>query len=405
MNGMRVAYLHYLYGEDTALHHVRQFAAAARRLGAQVDVHAMNLAPPDVGDGGDGGDGGAGGGGTRSARLRRALKRRWGRYLHEPKEVVWNARYLRRETALLRAARPDVVLVRDHALTASAVVAAARLDLPLVLELNAPARELALYFGEYFHYPLLPEWIEGWKLRRAGAVTAVSAALKDFLLARHALREESVTVVPNGADLAAFHPGVPPDAEVRAAFGGRPVVGFAGSFQAFHGAGLLAEMTLRVAAARPAACFLFVGDGPEAAAVRARTAPLGERVRFTGRVPHERVPALVAAFDVGVLPETAFYASPLKVMEWMAAGRAVAAPAYGTVREILDDGATGLLFPPRDLDALVAAVLLLVDRPGLRHTLGQAAAARARAALSWDHNAGLVLAVCARAAARRGGAA
>jgi hypothetical protein len=70
VNGMRVAYLHYLYGEDTALHHVRQFAAAARRLGAQVDVHAMNLAPPDAGD--------AGGGGTRSARLRRALKRRWG---------------------------------------------------------------------------------------------------------------------------------------------------------------------------------------------------------------------------------------------------------------------------------------------------------------------------------------
>jgi glycosyltransferase involved in cell wall biosynthesis len=385
---MRIAYLHYLYGEDTAHHHVRQLAAAARELGHEVAVHAMNLAPPPAG---------AAAAPALAARARRWLKRRGSRWLHEPKELLWNAPYLRRELALLGSRpRPDVLLVRDHALTASAVPVASCLGLPLVLEFNAPARELGLYFDEYVHYPLLADWLEGWKLRRAGAVTAVSGALKDYLVARHRLAPERIAVVPNGVDLAAFRPAA--DGEVGSP--GAAIVGFVGSFQRFHGADLLAEMALQVAAARPAVRFLFVGDGPQAAAVRRRTAPLGDRVRFTGLVPHAAVPELVSTFDIGVLPESSFYASPLKVVEWMAAGKAVVAPRRAPLAELLADGDEGLLFPPRDLAALVAAVLRLVDLPELRRSLGRAAAARARRALSWRENARQVAAVCEEAIGR-----
>ena len=44
---MKIAYFHYLHGQDTALHHVRQFAEAVRSLGHPISVHAMNLAPTD----------------------------------------------------------------------------------------------------------------------------------------------------------------------------------------------------------------------------------------------------------------------------------------------------------------------------------------------------------------------
>jgi len=73
---------------------------------------------------------------------------------------------------------------------------------------------------------------------------------------------------------------------------------------------------------------------------------------------------------------------------------------YGPLAEVLSDGESGLLFPPRDRDALVAAVLRLIDHPAQRRALGQAAAVRARAALSWEHNAERVLAVCETAVAR-----
>ena len=122
-------------------------------------------------------------------------------------------------------------------------------------------------------------------------------------------------------------------------------------------------------------------------------APRGKRRRplgggqISGGVPHARVPHLVASLDVGVLPDTSFYACPLKIVEWMAAGRAIVAPRYGPVEDLLEDGAQGLLFPPRDLEALVAAVLRLVDQPRLRQELGSAAAVRAAGSLSWSDNA------------------
>src|SRR5436853_5971427 len=101
-------------------------------------------------------------------------------------------------------------------------------------------------------------------------------------------------------------------------------------------------MALRVAALRPRVRFLLVGDGPGAGMARDRLAPLGDRVVVTGSVPHAEVPGLVAAFDIGVLPESSFYACPLKVIEWMAAGKAVVAPCRGPLREVLADGEEGV---------------------------------------------------------------
>jgi len=136
--------------------------------------------------------------------------------------------------------------------------------------------------------------------------------------------------------------------------------------------------------------------------VRQAVHHIGPRVRMTGRVPHDAVPGLVAAFDIGVLPDTAFYCSPLKVVEWMAAGRAVVAPGYPSLGDLVTNGTDGLLFTPRDADALVGAVVALVDDPGRRHALGRAARVRAETRLTWRQNAERVLGACRDAVARAG---
>jgi glycosyltransferase involved in cell wall biosynthesis len=381
---MRIAYLHYLYGQDTALNHVRQFTAAARGLGHQVDVHAMNLARDDRADPEP----------PLASRLRRALKDRASRYLHEPKELLWNLRYVRKEQRLLRWAAPDVLLVRDHLLTASCIPVARRLRLPLVLEVNAPVDESHLYLDQYLHLPWFPERLERWKVRHADAVTAVSSSLKQHLIDRYGIAADRVTVVPNGADLHLFRPGCPADPAVRWAVGDGPVVGFVGSFQKWHGTDLLARLITEVAAARPAVRFLLIGSGPEVDTLRHLTSAVGDRVIFTGHVPHARIPGLVANLDIGVLPEADFFRCPLKVIEWMAAGKAVVVPRYAPLQDLIDDGVHGMLFPPRDAQALIGTVLRLVDEPELRQALGAGAAARARASLSWRDNARRVLTAC-----------
>lgn len=392
---MHLAYLHYLYGDDTAHHHVRQFSTAAQDLGHRVDVHAMNLASPA-----SSGEGAEGPPPPFSAQLRGALKRRLAKYLHEPKELYWNLRYLRRERKLLSTDPPDVLLVRDHLITSSCVRVAEHLGRPLVMEMNAPAAESGLYLDEYFHLPWVAEALEGYKLRHAHGITVVSGALGEFLAERHGLDPEKITVVPNGADLARFHLAVTPAEDLPAALGPGPVVGFVGSFETWHGSDLLATMARNVGTARPETSFLFVGDGPEAPHLRSATAPLGDRIHFTGRVAHDRVPPLIAAFDIGVVAAAGFYMCPLKLIEWMAMGRAVVAPRQGPLEELIDDGVEGLLFEPRDPEALTNAVLRLVDDQELRRSLGTAAAARAHSSLSWTDNARRVLAACEGAQAR-----
>jgi glycosyltransferase involved in cell wall biosynthesis len=390
---MRIAYLHYLVESDTGRHHARQFAAGARALGHQVDEHAMNLAP------------GAGGHPGGRPTLRDRLKKHLSYWLHEPKEILWNLPYARREQALIAAARPDVILVRDHLLTASCVPVARRLGLPLVLEMNSPADESRLYFGEYLHLPFVARALEGYKLRHADAVTVVSSTLGRLLADTYRIPEDRIRVVPNGADLDVFRPDTVPDPGMTRAAGDGPVIGFVGSFRRWHGTDLLVRMTVEVAAARPATRFLLVGDGPEAGAVRAALAPLGPRLVMTGRVPHARVPGLTAAFDIGVLPETLFYGSPLKVIEWMAAGRSIVAPGYPALGDIIENGTHALLFRPGDAADFTRTVLRLVDDPALRHRLGESAAARARGTLSWIDNATRVVAACHAAIRRRAGRA
>jgi glycosyltransferase involved in cell wall biosynthesis len=389
---VRIAYLHFLTEGDTGRHHVRQFVAGARALGHQVDVHAMNLAPA--------GDGSLPAGGLLRGSARRIARRLLARYLHEPKELIWNVRYISRGTRLLRSQAPDVLLVRDPLLNVSCVPIARQLGLPLALEVNAPAAERDLYFSEHLHLPFVARWTEAYKLRHADAVTVVSTSLKDHLVVEYGIPGEKITIAPNGADLELFHPAVQPANDV-APRGSGPVVGFVGSFRKWHGTDLLAGMIREVGAARPHVRFLLVGDGPEADALRAATDGLRERVVFTGRVPHERVPALVAALDIGVMPHSNFYGSPLKVIEWMAAGRAIVAPDLPPLRDVIVNGTEGLLFPPRDGVALTRSVLRLVDDPPLRSRLGAAAANRARSSLSWQHNARLILSACEDARRRR----
>jgi glycosyltransferase involved in cell wall biosynthesis len=388
---MRIAYLHYLIPDDGALLHVQQFAAGCRALGHRVDVHAMNLAPPEPVPGESV---------SWTRRARGALKQRLSRALHEPKELLWNWRYRRKERDLLLQDRPDVLLVRDHLITSSCVRVARDLDLPLVLELNAPAAESRLYFDEYWHLPFISERLEAYKLRAANLVTVVSTALRDHLVEQYRVPESKFLVNPNGVDLDRFTPDVDPEPGLKSG-DGEVVVGFVGSFAPWHGSALLARLIVEVLRARPNVRFLLVGDGPDRALVESAARPFGRRVTFTGRIAHARIPSIVTALDVAVTAEAAFYQSPLKVPEWMACGRAVVAPGYGPLRELIEDGVHGLLFTPRDLGSLVSAVLRAIDDPDLRRRLGKAAAARARGSLSWTMNAGRVVGAIEPILARR----
>ncbi len=382
---MRIAYVHYIETRDSAFNHVRQFVDAARRLGHEVDVYSPRRAAPVS----------EGSASTPSRRSRRSMIRTAAaKYLHEPRLLAQNVAYLPAEIGFLRRQQPDVLLARDAPLVTSYLISARRLRVPLVVEANAPVLESRLYQPEYWNLPILPQWLEGRKLARADRIVVVSQALKAHFETRHELDPEKITVAHNGADLSRFSSRKSWDRSIPGSFRAGQVVGFVGSLHAWHGPRLLAQMIRDVARLRPATCFIVVGTGPGYPEVQALTAALDGRIYFPGSVSHERVPGFVTSFDVAVMPDSNTYGSPMKVVEWMAAAKPIAAPRYAPLEELIQSGTHGLLFEPGDRHALTTAVLRLLDETDYARSLGRAAFEKARTELSWEQNARRVLQAC-----------
>ena len=383
---LRISYLHYLYGGGTPLHHVNQFTAAARRLGHEVNVHSMNLLQPDDGESN---------GSSRSGGLRSTLRRHLSRYLHEPKELLWNFEYIRRQLEIVKDDDPDVLLVRTHQLTCAAGKVRTKTQVPLVAEVNAPADELSLFGNNYFHVPGVARRAEEYLLKRADRIVVVSGPLRDHFVETYGLPTEKIIVNPNGGDTERFRPDID-GSRLRNEYrlGDGLVVGFVGSFHPWHGLDLLEHIVSRLASQKTK--FLLVGEGPEWESFRAKIAarPCGEHVVFTGGIPHDAVSEHVAAMDIALVPNLGFYMCPLKLLEYMAAGKAIVAPNRASVAELVKSGEQALLFEPEDPIAATNAIEDLARNADLRRSLGEAARAKVLESLTWQHNAERVIEAC-----------
>ena len=233
-------------------------------------------------------------------------------------------------------------------------------------------------------------------IARADALIAVSAALKDGLVALGAPAEK-VTVLRNGVDLDAFRP-LPDRAAARAE------LGFDGP--TLLSVGLLIErkrhhLTIEALAQLPGHRLVIAGEGPERSALEALAARLGvgDRVRLVGPVPHARLPLYYGAADVMVLASSREgWANVL--LESMACGTpVVATPAWGS-REAVSAAEAGVVIEEATPTAVAAGVRRVLER------LPDRAATRAYAEqFGWDETTAGQLALFRRVLARAGMAA
>jgi glycosyltransferase involved in cell wall biosynthesis len=203
-------------------------------------------------------------------------------------------------------------------------------------------------------------------LRRARAVVVPSAYLREIALG-WGLDPARVTVIPNPAPEL---PPLPSRDEARAALGiGGFALGTAGRLTAQKALGDALDAVARVQDVQ----LLVLGDGPERAALERHAARLGlgEHVRFLGAGSRADVLTLFSAVDA-VLLTSAWENMPHTLLEALAVGTPVIATAVGGIPEVLSDGENGLLVPPRDLDAITAAVERLARDSALRGALAEA---------------------------------
>jgi glycosyltransferase involved in cell wall biosynthesis len=218
----------------------------------------------------------------------------------------------------------------------------------------------------------------------AATLVAVSHEVAEYLLQFPAARGR-VHVVGNGVnpdrfpeDLRASLPGD------RGAF----TVGFVGTLKPWHGLPVLVEAFSRQHHLWTDVRLLIVGDGPEKSALLEDLERRGllNAAQLTGAVSPDAIPGLLASMDVAVAPYpdlADFYFSPLKVYEYMAAGRAVVASRIGQLADLIQHEVNGLLCPAGDAAALAAALERLRARPELLRRLGSAARETVRRKHTW----------------------
>lgn len=294
------------------------------------------------------------------------------------------------EAALERAvaeARPDLIYERYGPFAVAGGIVARRHDIPHILEVNAPlAREGALYRNQALGEAASA--LEASAFDTAGAILAISTELRDELVADGA-EAGRIHVVPNGFDAARFRPA-PVGVEAPVTFG------FVGGLRAWHGIADMAEAFRRVVAREFDCRLLVVGVGPEEGRLRALAAELPGRVTLTGAVAHDEVPGLLRRIDVALAPYPSlerFYYSPLKILEYMGAGRAIVASRIGQVGELLADGETALTVPPGDAAGLAEAMARLAGDAGFRSRLGARAAEVAHREHGWASRIGRIVAI------------
>lgn len=203
--------------------------------------------------------------------------------------------------------------------------------------------------------------------RFASRFVAVSEPDRRRMVEIEGVQPEKTAVIPTalvrrdsaGARDVRAELGIPPDG---------PVVGTVASMRPPKALHVLVDAFAELLRSMPDAWLLMVGDGesrPEVEAY-AHERGLGERVIFTGDRPD--VPAFIDAFDVSAISSD-HEGTPLFVFESMAQGRPVVATAVGGVGDVIEDGRSGVLVPPRDPSALARALELLLRDPGRREEL------------------------------------
>lgn len=270
---------------------------------------------------------------------------------------------------LAAAARGGYDLVHAHYLTPTALlglVASVLRGKPLVIT----AHGTDIYSGRG---ALIRMGIRA-AVRRSCRVITVSRFLAGELTAAFGPPKREVLVSDMGVDTERFVPG--DKSRLKASLGmsdAVPHLVYVGSFTEHKGVEDLADALALLADRGVAFRATLVGDGPLKDDIEERLHHLGDRVRLAPSSPHTKLPGLLAAADLFVLPSRREGVGLLVCLEALSCGVPVVATRAGGLPELVKDGMNGALVDPADPIALAATIEALCADPMRLAALGSKA--------------------------------
>lgn len=368
----RVIYHHRTRGEGVEGTHIRGVTESLSRRGWEVVI----VSPPGIKVEGF----------TRVESNERQPSRFWAALSdHAPQvffellELSYNFYSVVRIPRVFQATNATLIYERYSLFNWAATWLARRRGVPIVLEINdatviVRSRPLVL------RRPA--EFIEGWVFRNATHLVTVSECFKSAICKRHRISADRIRVMPNAVDPSRFSGPVSRCNGAKTSV----VLGMVAAFVRWHGLDFLIRAVGPFLKATNST-LLLVGDGPERDTIEKAIEELDVRghVELTGSVPASDIPGFLQRMDVCVMANSNQHGSPMKIFEYMAAGKPVLAPAYGPIREIITHKVDGWLFEPLESSSLLEGLHALAGNPELRQKLGSAARQTVLSKHTWDH--------------------
>ena len=222
-------------------------------------------------------------------------------------------------------------------------------------------------------------WLTRYALRHADEITATGENLAQAT-APYAPAGRAVRVIPYGADLDLFRPEPRPERDAV-------VVGTAARLSVEKGVRYLVEAFARLRQRFAERVTLRIaGDGPEKGRLQDLARRLGVDIEFAGWLEHRDLPAFLQGLDIFVLPSL-FEGFGVAAVEAAAMELPVIGSRVHGIPDVVADGKTGLLVPPRDPASLADAIAALVEDPRRRRQMGAAGRAFVAEHYDWSKNA------------------
>jgi len=267
---------------------------------------------------------------------------------------------------LLLERRPSFIYERYEIYGFAGVFLAHILQIPHVLEVNAPLLEGP---SRRVKFKRLAEITEKIILRLSSLIIITTQELKKYLEGKTS--PTKIKVVPDGVDPEKFFPRSK-DKELMKILNiskEDKVVGFVGSLSPRQG---LFQLLEAVKDMREEIKILIVGEGrlKERIMRRIQELSLSKKVILTGEIDHEEIPRYLSLMDIAILPDISIYSSPIKLFEYMACGKPIIAPRKGQIARILTPGKEGVLINPDRTEEIRESILYLLQNPEIAREMG-----------------------------------
>lgn len=392
----KITYLNYVNSiQDGASTHVTEFVRNFSEL-CDAQGISFNVVSPTLKQGGH----------EHGNRLFSQLKFALSRYyVRDLKIMAQQVKEYYLERKLLIAQKPDLVIVRYNGRNLSILHACKSLNIPCVLEVNASDTEKP--DGDYKRIPFFQRRLQNHSAINlvSGAFT-VSKAIKEEIVnrcqsdaARKAMSAK-ISVIPNGANTSHFDGET--TTSIKKELGiARSVttIGYIGGFSPWHEVERLVDAVNKLVLDKQDVFLLLVGsDNKHSQDVKqyVKKLNLEKHVLFTGYVSYQEAPKFVGAMDIAVLPNTAYYCSPLKLFEYMSMKKAIVCVSTSPVQDIIEHEVDGLLFEQGDYGKMEEYLDFLVKNSSERIRLGAKSHEKVTTKYTWKDNSKRVMALVKR---------